>query len=49
MPRSRPKLVENADLAVIGIDDGLTSAIAGERMKAGRKTVCVSVTKTALE
>jgi UDP-N-acetylmuramoylalanine--D-glutamate ligase len=41
--------VENADLAVIGIDDGLTSGIAKERMKAGRKTACVSVTKTAIE
>jgi UDP-N-acetylmuramoylalanine--D-glutamate ligase len=45
----KAKLVENADLAVIGIDDDLTSGIAGERMKAGRKTVCVSVTKTAIE
>ncbi|MGH6823609.1 MAG: UDP-N-acetylmuramoyl-L-alanine--D-glutamate ligase [Methylocella sp.] len=45
----KAKLLENADLAVIGIDDGLTSGIAGERVKAGRKTVCVSVTKTAIE
>ncbi|MGH6821161.1 MAG: UDP-N-acetylmuramoyl-L-alanine--D-glutamate ligase, partial [Methylocella sp.] len=45
----KAKLVENADLAVIGIDDELTSSIAGELMKAGRKTVCVSVTKTAIE
>ncbi len=45
----KAKLVENADLAVIGVDDGLTSAIAGELMKAGRKTECVSVTKTALD
>jgi UDP-N-acetylmuramoylalanine--D-glutamate ligase len=45
----KAKLVENADLAVIGIDDGLTSGVAGELMKAGRKTVCVSVTKTAIE
>ncbi len=45
----KAKLVENADLAVIEIDDNLTSGIAGDRMKAGRKTVCVSVTKTAIE
>ena len=45
----KAKLVENADLAVIGIDDGLTSGIAKELMKAGRKTACVSVTKTAIE
>ncbi len=45
----KAKLVENADLAVIEIDDDLTSGIAGARMKAGRKTVCVSVTKTAIE
>jgi UDP-N-acetylmuramoylalanine--D-glutamate ligase len=45
----KAKLVENADLAVIGIDDDLTSGISGELMKAGRKTVCVSVTKTAIE
>jgi UDP-N-acetylmuramoylalanine--D-glutamate ligase len=45
----KAKLVENADLAVIGIDDDLTSGIAGDRMKAGRETICVSVTKTAIE
>jgi UDP-N-acetylmuramoylalanine--D-glutamate ligase len=45
----KAKLVENADLAVIGIDDGLTSGIAGELVKAGRKTVRVSVTTTAIE
>ncbi len=45
----KAKLVENADLAVIGIDDDLTSGIASELTKAGRKTVCVSVTKTAIE
>ncbi|MGH6849541.1 MAG: UDP-N-acetylmuramoyl-L-alanine--D-glutamate ligase [Methylocella sp.] len=45
----KKRLVENADLAVIGIDDGLTGGIAAERLKAGRKTVCVSVTKTAIE
>jgi UDP-N-acetylmuramoylalanine--D-glutamate ligase len=45
----KAKLVENADLAVIGIDDDLTSGIAGELVKAGRKTVPVSVTKTAIE
>jgi UDP-N-acetylmuramoylalanine--D-glutamate ligase len=45
----KARLVENADLAVIGIDDDLTSGIAGDRMKAGRETICVSVTKTAIE
>jgi len=45
----KAKLVENADLAVIGIDDGPTSSVAGELMKAGRKTICVSVTKTAID
>ena len=45
----KAKLVENADLAVIGIDDDVTSGIAGEFLKAGRKTVCVSVTKPAIE
>ena len=45
----KAKVVENADLAVIGIDDDLTSGIAGEFIKAGRNTVCVSVTKTAIE
>jgi UDP-N-acetylmuramoylalanine--D-glutamate ligase len=45
----KAKVVENADLAVIGIDDDLTNAIAGELIKAGRNTVCVSVTKTAIE
>ena len=45
----KARLVENADLAVIGIDDGVTSGIAVERIKVGRKTVSVSVTKTAIE
>jgi UDP-N-acetylmuramoylalanine--D-glutamate ligase len=45
----KAKVVENADLAVIGIDDDLTNAIAGELIKAGRNTVCVSVTRTAIE
>jgi UDP-N-acetylmuramoylalanine--D-glutamate ligase len=45
----KARLVENADLAVIGIDDGVTSGIADERIKVGRKTVRVSVTKTAIE
>jgi UDP-N-acetylmuramoylalanine--D-glutamate ligase len=45
----KARLVENADLAVIGIDDGVTSGIADERIKVGRKTVSVSVTKTAIE
>jgi UDP-N-acetylmuramoylalanine--D-glutamate ligase len=45
----KAKLVENADLAVIGIDDDLTSGVASELMKKGRKTICVSVTKTAIE
>ncbi|MGQ0445394.1 MAG: UDP-N-acetylmuramoyl-L-alanine--D-glutamate ligase [Beijerinckiaceae bacterium] len=45
----KARLVENADLAVIGIDDGVTSGIAGDRVKAGRKTVSVSVTNTGIE
>jgi UDP-N-acetylmuramoylalanine--D-glutamate ligase len=45
----KAKLVENADLAVVGIDGDLTSGVASELMKAGRKTICVSVTKTAIE
>jgi UDP-N-acetylmuramoylalanine--D-glutamate ligase len=45
----KARLVENADLAVIGIDDGVTSCIAGECLRAGRTTVCVSVTRTLIE
>jgi UDP-N-acetylmuramoylalanine--D-glutamate ligase len=45
----KARLVENADLAVIGIDDGVTTCIADERIKVGQKTVSVSVTKTAIE
>jgi UDP-N-acetylmuramoylalanine--D-glutamate ligase len=45
----KARLVEKADLAVIGIDDRITSAIAGKRTQTGRKTTCVSVTKTAVD
>jgi UDP-N-acetylmuramoylalanine--D-glutamate ligase len=45
----KARLLENADLAVIGIDDAVTAAIACERLNSGRKTVCVSVTKNAFE
>jgi UDP-N-acetylmuramoylalanine--D-glutamate ligase len=45
----KARLVANADLAVIGIDDGVTRSVAGECLKAGRKTICVSVTKTGIE
>jgi UDP-N-acetylmuramoylalanine--D-glutamate ligase len=45
----KARLLEKADLAVIGMDDAITAAIACARLKSGRKTTCVSATKTAFE
>ncbi len=45
----KARLLEKADLAVVGVDDAITAAIARARLKSGRKTTCVSVTKTAFE
>ena len=42
----KARLIENAGLAVIGIDDPVASAIAVRRLKSGRMTSCVSVTKS---
>ncbi len=41
----KARLVENAALAVIGMDDPIASAIASKRRESGRTTTCVSVTK----
>jgi UDP-N-acetylmuramoylalanine--D-glutamate ligase len=41
----KARLVERADLAVIGMDDPVTSAIASKQLESGRMTTCVSVTK----
>jgi UDP-N-acetylmuramoylalanine--D-glutamate ligase len=41
--------VAKADLAVIGIDDDISRAIADEAIKAGKPTIRVSVTTTAVE
>jgi UDP-N-acetylmuramoylalanine--D-glutamate ligase len=45
----KARLLENADLAIVGIDDAITSAVAGGLRKGGRKITCVSVTKTAID
>jgi UDP-N-acetylmuramoylalanine--D-glutamate ligase len=45
----KARLVEKADLAVIGIDDEISCAIAGELIKLGKRTIRVSVTKTAVD
>ncbi len=45
----KARLLEKADLAVIGVDDAPTAAVASGRLKSGRKTTRVSVTKAALE
>jgi UDP-N-acetylmuramoylalanine--D-glutamate ligase len=45
----KARLIERADLAVLGMDDAITDAIAKKRMKSGRSTTCVSVTKTAID
>ncbi len=45
----KARLVEKADLAVIGMDDAISCAIASQRLKAGRTTICVSVTKPEIE
>jgi len=45
----KARLVEKADLAVIGIDDDISSAIAGEVSKAGKRVIRISVTKTVVE
>ncbi len=43
----KAQLIEKSDLAVIGMDDAITAAIAAKRMKSGRNTTCVSVTMRA--
>jgi UDP-N-acetylmuramoylalanine--D-glutamate ligase len=45
----KARLVEKADLAVIGIDDDISSAIADELSKAGKRVIRISVTKTVVE
>jgi UDP-N-acetylmuramoylalanine--D-glutamate ligase len=45
----KARLVQNADLAVVGLDDAITSAIADRLREEGRKITCVSVTKSAIE
>jgi UDP-N-acetylmuramoylalanine--D-glutamate ligase len=41
----KARLIENAALAVIGMDEPITSAIALKRLESGQMTTCVSVTK----
>ena len=45
----KARLVEKSDLAVIGIDDDISSAIADEVSKAGKRVIRISVTKTVVE
>ena len=45
----KARLVAKADLAVIAIDDDISRAIADEAIKAGKPTIRVSVTTTAIE
>jgi UDP-N-acetylmuramoylalanine--D-glutamate ligase len=45
----KARLVQHAGLAVVAVDDAVTSAIADGLQKAGRQVTCVSVTKTSLE
>jgi UDP-N-acetylmuramoylalanine--D-glutamate ligase len=45
----KARLLENADLAVVGIDDDISRAIADQLSKAGKRTIRVSVTKTVVE
>ena len=45
----KARLVAKADLAVIGIDDHISRAIADEAIKAGKPTIRVCVTTTAVE
>jgi UDP-N-acetylmuramoylalanine--D-glutamate ligase len=45
----KARLLEKAGLAVIGVDDAPTAAVASGRLKSGRKTTRVSVTQTAFE
>jgi len=45
----KARLVAKADLAVIGIDDDISRAIADEVSKVGKPTIRVSVTTTAVE
>ncbi|QBR72935.1 UDP-N-acetylmuramoyl-L-alanine--D-glutamate ligase [Beijerinckiaceae bacterium] len=45
----KARLVQKADRAVVGLDDDISSAIAGELLRAGRKTTCISVTRTDIE
>lgn len=45
----KARLVKKASIAVIGIDDDLSLAIADELINSGKKTVRISVTKTKIE
>jgi UDP-N-acetylmuramoylalanine--D-glutamate ligase len=45
----KARLVENAGLAVVGIDDDISRAIADKLIKSGKSTVRVSVNKSAVE
>ncbi|MCI0466389.1 MAG: UDP-N-acetylmuramoyl-L-alanine--D-glutamate ligase [Beijerinckiaceae bacterium] len=45
----KARLVEKAELAVVGLDDEITAAIARKRMESGRKMACISVTKPEID
>jgi UDP-N-acetylmuramoylalanine--D-glutamate ligase len=45
----KARLLEKSGLAVVGIDDDITSAIAGDLTKRGKQTFCVSVTRAAVK
>lgn len=45
----KARLVQNADLAVVAIDDAITSAIAHRLKERGRTVTCVSTTQAAVE
>ena len=47
--RSRRRLVEKADLAVVGIDDDISRAIANRLIKSGKRVIRVSVNNTPVE
>jgi UDP-N-acetylmuramoylalanine--D-glutamate ligase len=45
----KARLVEKADLAVVGIDDDISCAIADRLIKSGKRVIRVSVNKTPVE
>jgi UDP-N-acetylmuramoylalanine--D-glutamate ligase len=44
----KERLVQNAGLAVVGVDDEISSSIAARLKKSGRAVTCVSVTKSEI-